>query len=77
MNDKDIIKITKVDNVHIKNNHNNVMFPLQSILLIESRDGSVRTLDLASQRDMTDIDYFEIIKTRKTKEKTIFKEEEM
>ena len=71
---KDIIEILQVKNVRIKNTHNNYIFPYQNIMKITFRNGETRFLDLFSRRDMTDVDYFKIITTEKTKEKIIFKE---
>ena len=68
----EIIKITKVDNVNVENAHNGHLFPLQSILEVEYEDGSKRTLDLISERDITDIDYLIVRKSDKTKEKYLF-----
>ena len=76
MNSKDIIKITKINNVRIENTHNGYLFPSQNILKIEYRDKTYRILDLISQKDITDIDYFKVVNTDKTKEKTLFKEYE-
>lgn len=73
-NEKDIIKITKVDKVRIKNTHNDTLFPEQSILKIEFRGGDYRILDLFSSYDITDIDYYEVVNTPKTKEKVLYKE---
>ncbi len=72
--DKDIIKITKINNIRVQNKHNGYLFPYQSILEIEFRNGRKRILDLFSQRDITEIDYFEIVRTNKTKEVILFKE---
>lgn len=74
MNKKDIIKISKIDNIRIKNKHNGYLFPQQSILKVETREGYYRIIDLIAERDITDIDYFEIVETPKTKEKVLFKE---
>ena len=74
MNKKDIIKISKIDNIRIKNLHNEYLFPLQSVLKVETRGDGYRIIDLISERDITDIDYFELVETPKTKERAIFKE---
>lgn len=76
MNEKDIIKITKIDNIRIRNTHNDYVFPLQSILKVETREGGIRILDLFSERDITSIDYFVVEETPKTKEHILFKEYE-
>ncbi len=72
--DEDIVKITKVNNIRVQNKHNGYIFPYQSILEIEYRDKTKRILDLICDRDITEIDYFEIVKTNKTKEVILFKE---
>ena len=74
MNNKDIVKIIRISNVRIENTHNGYLFPSQNILRIEYRDKTYRILDLISQKDITDIDYFKVINTNKTKEKTLFEE---
>lgn len=74
VSDRDIVKILQVKNVRIKNTHNNYIFPYQNIMKIFFRNGESRTLDLFSRRDMTEVDYFEVIETEKTREKIIFQE---
>ena len=74
--DNDIIRLTKINNVRILNKHNGYLFPYQNILEIEFRNGKKRVLDLISERDITEIDYFEVVKTNKTKEVNLFKEYE-
>ena len=76
MNEKDIIKITKIENIKIKNTHNDFEYPLQSILKVETREGGSRIIDLMADRDITDIDYLVVKETPKTKEKILFKEYE-
>jgi len=72
MSDKDIIRITKVNNIQIENTHNGLLFPVQSILEVENRGGATRVLDLIAERDITDIDYFVVHETDKTKKKDLF-----
>lgn len=74
MNEKDIIKITKVDNIRIQNTHDGRLFPLQSILRIETREGECHTIDLIADRDITYINYYVVVETPKTKERVLFKE---
>lgn len=74
MNNNDIIKIEHIKNVRIRNNNNRVLFPMQNILKIYFRDGKSRTIDLFSERDITNIEYLKEVETPKTKTKTIFKE---
>lgn len=73
--DKKIIGIVRFDNVRIKNTHNDFLFPPQSILEIDLEDG-FRLVDLFSQKDMTDVDYFEVVSTPKTRKVVIFKDED-
>jgi len=74
MSNKDIIKISHIKNVRVRNTHNDVLFPMQNILQVYFRSGEIRTLDLFSNKDMTEVDYFKIVETPKTKEKLIFLE---
>lgn len=74
MNDNDIVRITKVNNVQIKNLHDEHLFPLQSVLEVENRGGYTRIIDLIADRDITDITYYEVCETPKTRRKDLFKE---
>ena len=69
-----IIEITKIKNVRIKNKHNGIIFPTQDILRVSFQNGDIRMIDLICEKDITDIDYFEIIESDKTKEKIYFKD---
>ena len=71
----DIVKISKLNYVQIGNTHNEHLYPLQSVLIVEYRNKKQRIIDLVSNRDITSIDYFKVIRTNKTKEKILFKEE--
>ena len=71
--DRRIISITKIDNVQIRNIHNDYLYPMQSILEVDM-DNGYRIIDLIAEKDITDIDYFEIVTTNKTKKKVLFKE---
>lgn len=71
-----IIKIEYVDNVRYKNLHNNMIFPMQSILRIYFNNNTMRVIDLFSEKDTTDIDYYEILNTYKTKTKVIMEDRE-
>lgn len=77
MSDNDIIRVEHVKNVRIRNNNNGVLFPMQNILKVYFRNGESRTIDLFSERDITEIEYLKEIETPKTKAKTIFKEIEI
>ncbi len=72
----DIVKISKLNYVQIKNTHNEFLYPLQSVLIIEYRNKRQSIIDLVANKDITNIDYFEVIKTSKTKEKILFEEQE-
>ena len=74
MNDKDIVRITKVNNIQIENTHNGLLFPMQNVLEIETRGGDTRVLDLMADRDITEINYFIVHETNKTSRKDLFNE---
>lgn len=74
MSDKDIIKIIDMVNVRIRNKHNGVLYPIQDVVKVVYRDNTYRVVDMFSKRDITDIDYFEIVETNKTEVLTIFQE---
>ena len=74
MSENDIIRITKVNNIQIKNLHGDFLFPKENILEIENRKGDIRILSLVSERDITDIDYFAVCETSKTKRRDLFME---
>lgn len=71
--DRRIISIIKIDNIQIRNTNNNYLYPMQSILEVDMDNGH-RIIDLIAEKDITDIDYFEIVTTNKTKKKVLFKE---
>lgn len=71
--DRRIISIIKIDNIQIRNTNNNYLYPMQSILEVDM-DNGYRIIDLIAEKDITDIDYFEIVTTNKTKKKVLFKE---
>ena len=75
MSKSDIIAVEIVKNVRIRNLHNDFLFPKQDIMNVYFRDGKKRTLDLLSQRDFTDIDYFKVENTKSTKVNVLFFEE--
>ena len=70
-----IVKIEYVKNVRIMNLHNDMVFPLQNILKIHFEDGSFRVIDLFSEKDMTNIDYYKVLETPRTKYKTLMEDE--
>lgn len=70
---KNIFAIVQFDNVRIRNTHNDYLYPEQSILEIDSEDG-YRIIDLFSQKDITNIDYFRVETTSKTRKKVLFQE---
>lgn len=74
MFDKDIIKVELIKGVRVQNTHNGFVFPKQNIMKIYFRNGNIRILDLFSNRDITDVDYFIIRKGLTTTIKTLFKE---
>ena len=70
----DIIKIELIKDVRIKNTHNNFIFPKQNIMKVYFRNNKIRVLDLFSCKDITDVDYFEIVKEISSKTKVIYEE---
>ena len=72
----DIIKVELVKDIRVQNTHNNFVFPKQNIMKVYFRNNEIRTLDLFSERDITNIDYFKILEDKKTKRKTLFEEKE-
>lgn len=67
-----IIRITRKRNVRILNIHNNFLFPSQDIIEIEFENKQKRIIDLMSEKDITDIDYFKVEESKKTKDLNIF-----
>ena len=69
-----IIEIAIKKNINIINLHNGVIFPTQSILVVSYENKDTRIIDLMSEKDITDIDYFKVIETEKTKKRIIFED---
>ena len=67
-----IIRITRKRNVRILNIHNNILFPLQDVIEIEFDNRQKRIIDLMSEKDITDIDYFKVEESDKTKCMNLF-----
>lgn len=72
MNRNDIIKVELVKNVRIRNLHNDFLFPKQNVMKIYFTNGEIRILDLFSQMDITNVDYFRAEETKNTKIKVLF-----
>lgn len=72
----DIIKIELVKGIRVQNTHNNFVFPKQNIMKVYFRNNETKTLDLFSEKDITNIDYFKILEDKKTKTKILFEEKE-
>lgn len=68
----EIIKITKVKNVEIKNSHTGIRYDKQNILKVIYRSGKESIIDLDGEKDITNVDYMKIIYPKKYKEKIIF-----
>lgn len=73
MNSDFIKEIIINKNVHIKNMHNNYIYPHQNILEIKLKNGIVWKYDLFSMKNMTNVDYFKIKRTIFSSKVTIFK----
>ena len=71
---ENIIKITKLKNVKIQNTHDDYLFPYQDVIIVEYANKKERTIDLIANKDITDIDYYKVVKTDRTKESIIFEE---
>lgn len=69
-----ITKITEIKGLNILNKHTNIMYKNQIIWLIKTNKKSY-VLDMLANKDITDIDYLEIIETKKTKYKVLFRDE--
>lgn len=74
MFDNDIVKIELIKGVRIQNTHNGFVFPKQNIMKVYFRNDSVRTIDLFSGRDITDMPYYKVRNGITTKTKVLFKE---
>lgn len=72
--EENIIKITKLKNVRIRNTHDDYLFPYQDVIIVEYANKKERTIDLIANKDITDIDYYKVVKTDRTKESIIFEE---
>lgn len=66
-----IVEIKKIKNVRIQNLHNDMLYPMQDLLEITFENGKTRTIDLFSEKDITDISYYKVINTKRTKSKII------
>lgn len=67
-----IVEIYIKKNINIMNLHNEVIYPKQSILVVSYENGTERIIDLMSEKDITDIDYFKVIESDKTKKRILF-----
>lgn len=70
-----IIKIEEFKNAIIINKHNNTAFDNQLLWYIHDDKGNKYILDMKANKDITNADYFDIIKTKKTKSKIIFEDQ--
>ena len=65
----DIVEIKKITNTKLKNLHDNrISVFTQDLLKIKFEDGQVRTVALFMEADITDVDYYEVLYTPRTKE---------
>ena len=70
-----IIKITKLKQCQIRNNHNGFIGIRSDILVIEFSDGTKNYLDVQANCDITDCNYLEIITSPFTRTQLLFKDE--
>lgn len=68
----EIIKIVKIKNVNLKNSNTGVIYKPQNILKIVYNTGKESIIDLDGEKDITNIDYMNVIYPKKYKEKVIF-----
>lgn len=72
--EEQIVLIVKVTNMELIDHHKpNLKGPLRDVIFITFANGGVKTLDLFAETDVTNIDYWEYKKTKKSKFVTIFK----
>ena len=65
----DIVELKKITNTKLKNLHDNrISVFTQDLLKIKFEDGQVRTIALFMETDITDVDYYEVLYTPRTKE---------
>lgn len=74
MSENDIIKIVKIKGVKVRHKINKHEFMKRNIIRVDYRNGEHRFINMLAKRDMTDIDYFDIVYPKKIKEKVIFEE---
>lgn len=63
-----IVETYILKNVYLRNLHNNYLFPRKELFLIKLSGGETRVIDWQSEHDIGSVDYYEIVKTSKTKE---------
>jgi len=74
MKKNDIVKISRYDNIGCLNTHHEIIYPPCTIYVVKFRDGSERIADCWCKGDTSDIDYYEYIPNKKTKEVVLFEE---
>lgn len=69
---EEIKKIVKIKNVNLKNLHVGYIYKTQDILKVIYKNGKESIIDLDGEKDITNIDYIDVIYPSKIKEKVIF-----
>lgn len=72
-----IVEIYIKKNINIQNLHNEIIYPKQSILVVAFENGEERIIDLMSEKDITNIDYFKVIESEKTKKRILFSDSDL
>lgn len=66
------VKIIK--NIIMVNKHHERGYDCkEGVMIIEEENGTIHILDLESSNDISTCDYLDIVETKKTKEKILFK----
>lgn len=72
--ERQIMSIVKITKMELIDHHKpNLRGPLRDIIFITLANGEIKRLDLFAESDVTNIDYWEYKKTKKSKEITLFK----
>lgn len=63
----------KTNLIELNHNHERAYSSKQGVMIIEEDNGNKYILDLESNTDISKSDYLEMVDTKKTKEKVLFK----
>ena len=72
--EKQIMSVVKITNMELIDSHKpDLKGPLRDVIFITLANGEIKRLDLFAESDVTNIDYWDYKKTKKSKEITLFK----